>query len=210
MSLDVNITKLLFPKTNKINCHIFWFHNIPQPPLLIKCHQDLMRYQFPDLVIPYHVHSNASILKYFSNIQHLLLDVVERKETPKVILHMLKLRTSSPMKWNTLFWEGTWQLDHSHNEHNLYTNLLHFTKSFKTQIGFIPIIMILNTSMKPWTNIPAKELHLKLHPTNATSMPLTKSIDLSLVGHSIWVFWSIFSPRKPNFNPPFKMEKTKF
>jgi hypothetical protein len=33
---------------------------------------------------------------------------------------------------------------------------------------------------------------------------------LSLVGHSIWVFWSIFSPRKPNFNPPFKMEKTKF
>ncbi len=70
--------------------------------------------------------------------------------------------------------------------------------------------MILNTSMKPWTSIPAKGLHLKLHPANATSMPLTKPIDSSLVRHSIWVFQLIFSPSKPNFNPPFKMEKTKF
>jgi len=136
--------------------------------------------------------------------------MVERKKTPKVTLHMLKLNMGSPMEWNTLFWQGTWELDHSHNEHNLHTNLLRFTKSFKTQIGFRPNIIIFNTSMRPWTNIPAKGLHFKLHLANATSMPLTKSIDSSSIRRSIWVFWSIFSPGKPNFNPPFKKEETKF
>ncbi len=146
-----------------------------------------MRYQFPDPVIPYHVHSNAPIpiLKYLLNIQHFLLDIVERKKTLKVTLRMLKLNIGSPMEWNTFFWHKTWQLNHFHNEHNLYTNLLRFTIFFKTQIGLIPIIIILNTSVRPWISIPAKGQHFILHPTNATSMPLTKSIDPSSIGHSI-------------------------
>jgi len=209
MSLDVNITKNYFPKPTKSIVTYFNFINIPQPPLLIEHHQNLVRYQFPNLVIPYLIHSNAPILKYFSTIQH-LLDMVERKKTPKVTLRMLMLKSGSLMECNTFFWQGTWQFDHSHSEHNLYTNLFHFTKSFKTKIGFIPIIIIFNNSMKPWTSIPAKGLHFKLHTANATSMPLTKSIDSSSIGHSIWVFQSIFTLCKLNFNPPFKMENTKF
>ncbi len=157
MSLNVNITKNYFPKSTKSIVTYFNFIKIAQLPLSIEHHKNLVKYQLPNPIIPNQLHSNASILKYFSNIQHLLLDVVEWKKTPKATLHMLKLRTGYPMEWNTFFWQGTWQLDHSHNEHNLYTNLFRFTKSFKTQNRFIPIIIILNTFMRPWTNIPARD-----------------------------------------------------
>ncbi len=80
MSLDVNSTKNYSQKVTKSIVAYFNFINLPQPPLLIEHHQNLVRYQFLDLLIPYPIRSNAPILKYLSNIQHLLLDMVERKE----------------------------------------------------------------------------------------------------------------------------------
>jgi len=103
MSLDVNITKNYFPKPTKSIVTYFNFIKIAQLPLSIEHHKNLVKYQLPNPIIPNHVHFNAPILKYFSNIQHLLLDMVERKKTPKVTLHMLKLRTGFPMEWNTFF-----------------------------------------------------------------------------------------------------------
>jgi len=85
MSFDVNIIKNYSPKIIKSQITNFNFINLPQPSLLIEHHQNLVRYQFPDLIILYPIHSNAPILKYFSNIQD-LLDVVERKKTLKPIL----------------------------------------------------------------------------------------------------------------------------
>ncbi len=107
MSLDVNITKNYSPKGTQWNVTNFNFINSPQLPLLIEHCQNLARYQFFDLINFYHVHSNAPILKYLSNIQHLLLDAVEKKKTQKATMRMLKLRTSFPMEWNTLLWRGT-------------------------------------------------------------------------------------------------------
>jgi hypothetical protein len=81
---------------------------------------------------------------------------------------MLKLSTSFPMEWNTLLWCGTSEFDHFHNEPYLYITLLLFTQSFERHIRFIPIIIIVNASTRPWTSIPTKGLHFKLHPTNET------------------------------------------
>ncbi len=102
MLLDVNITNNYSSKITKSIITNFYFTNLPQPPLLIEHHQNLVKYQFPNPIIPYHVHSNAPILKYLSNIQHLLLHMVETKKTPKATLHMLKLNIGTPIEWNTL------------------------------------------------------------------------------------------------------------
>jgi hypothetical protein len=73
MSLNVNITKNYSPKRTQWVVTNFNFINSPQPPLLIEHHQNLVRYQFPYPIIPYHVHSNAPIMKYLSNIQHFVI-----------------------------------------------------------------------------------------------------------------------------------------
>jgi hypothetical protein len=174
MSWDVNITKNYSPEGTQLNFTNFNFINSPQPSLLIEHRQNLASYQFPNPVILYHVHLNALILKYLSNIQHLLLDVVEKKKTQKVIMRMLKLNMSSPMEWNTFLWCKTWEFDHSHNEPYLYTTLLCFTQSLETHIRFIPIIVIVNVFARPCANIPTKGLHFKLHPTNETFNALNK------------------------------------
>jgi hypothetical protein len=52
MSLDViNITKNYSPKRLQSNFTNFNFINSPRPPLLIEHRQNLVRYQFPDLII---------------------------------------------------------------------------------------------------------------------------------------------------------------
>jgi hypothetical protein len=88
MSLNVNITKNYSPKVAKLAIIYFNFINLPQPSLLIEHHQNLVKYQFPNPIIIYHLQSNAPTLKYLLNIQHLLLDVVEKKNKKSDFIHV--------------------------------------------------------------------------------------------------------------------------
>jgi hypothetical protein len=89
-----------------------------------------------------------------------------------------------------------------------YTQIC-FTSHNPLKHIFIPIIVILNNLLIPWTSIPAKGLHFKLHLVDATFNASTKSTNSSSIGHSICISPSIFSPSKTNFNPPFKMIKSR-
>lgn len=171
--------------------------------LLIEHCQNLARYQFPSPVILYPIHSNAPILKCLSNVQHLSLDMVERKKTPKVALYMLKLNTCSLMELNTFLWHKTWEPNHPHNEPYLHTTLLRSTQSFETQIRFILIIIIVNTSVKPWTSISTKGLHFRLHLADATFIALNK-INRFVINRTFNLHFPInLITWKNNFSPPF-------
>jgi hypothetical protein len=72
---------------------------------------------------------------------------------------------------------------------------------------FIPIIIILNNFVKLWTNIPAKGLHFKLHPTNVTFNAFEK-INRLVINRTFNLCFSInLLTWKKKFQPTFHNEQ---
>lgn len=106
-----------------------------------------------------------------------------------------------------LLWDGSWELNHSHNESHLYPTFFCFKQSFKEKIRFIPIIIFVKVCLKPWTAILAKGLYFSLHHVNATLNTL--KINRILINRAFKMHFMVL-PDKNNFNIAFKMEITWF